>query len=72
MDRHARTIFKTLTWGLPATSTTLSLAYIVTQDYVISASIGIAEIVVKTTIYYVHERMWDKTDFGRKTQGQAV
>ena len=66
MEKHARTVFKTLSWRIFATSATLLLVYVFTEDIVISASISITEIVVKTIIYYVHERVWDKTNFGRK------
>ena len=66
MEKHARTVFKTLSWRIFATSATLLLVYVFTEDIVISASISITEIVVKTIIYYVHERVWDKTNYGRK------
>jgi uncharacterized membrane protein len=66
MEKHARTIFKTLSWRILASSTTLLLVYFFTENVVISASVCIIEIVVKTLIYYIHERIWDKTNFGRK------
>ena len=66
MENRSRTIFKTLSWRLLATSTTLILVYIFTQNLVISTSISIVEIVVKTIVYYLHERIWDKINFGRK------
>ena len=70
MEKHARTVFKTLSWRILATSTTLLLVYIFTQDVIISAGVSITEMAVKTVIYYIHERMWDKTDFGRKNSNQ--
>lgn len=66
MEKHARTIFKTLSWRILASCTTLLLVYFFTSDVVISAGVCIIEMVVKTLIYYVHERVWDKTNFGRK------
>jgi uncharacterized membrane protein len=66
MEKHARTIFKTLSWRIVASSTTLLLVYLFTENVVISASVCIAETVLKTLIYYIHERVWDKTNYGRK------
>ena len=66
MEKHPRTIFKTLSWRILATSTTLILVYFFTKSIELSASIGILEIIVKTTLYYLHERTWNKTDYGRK------
>jgi uncharacterized membrane protein len=66
MEKHARTIFKTLSWRIFASSTTLLLVYFFTGNVVISAGVCIVEMVVKTLIYYIHERMWDKINFGRK------
>jgi uncharacterized membrane protein len=67
MEKHARTIFKTLSWRILASSTTLLLVYFFTSDVVISAGVCVIEMVVKTLIYYIHERVWDKTNYGRKT-----
>ena len=66
MELHKRTIFKTLSWRVLATSTTLLLVYAFTQNVIMSAGVSITEIVVKTAIYYFHERMWNKSNFGRK------
>ena len=69
MENRSRTLFKTLSWRILATSTTLLLVYFFTQNLVISTSISIIEIVVKTIIYYLHERIWDTINFGRKISG---
>jgi uncharacterized membrane protein len=66
MEKHARTIFKTLSWRILASSTTLLIVYLFTGSVVISAGVCVIEMVVKTLIYYVHERVWDKTNYGRK------
>ena len=66
MERHSRTVFKTLSWRIIATSTTLLLVYIYTKNIFLSAGVSISESVVKSIIYYVHERMWNKTNFGIK------
>ena len=66
MERHVRTVFKTLSWRIVATSTTVLLVYLFTKDIVISAGVSIMEMAVKTIIYYLHERVWNTINFGRK------
>ena len=65
MDRHARTICKTITWRILATSTTLLLVYFFTGNLTISAGVSISEILLKTAFYYLHERAWNKTNLGQ-------
>ena len=66
MEKHSRTIFKTLSWRIIATSTTLTIVYIFTNDFVLSAGVGGFETIAKIILYYLHERMWNKSNFGRK------
>jgi uncharacterized membrane protein len=66
MEKHTRTIFKTISWRIVATSTTLFLVYLFTEDIVLSAGVGITESFLKTVIYYIHERVWNRTNYGRK------
>jgi uncharacterized membrane protein len=67
MDKHIRTFWKSVTWRIVATTTTFTLVYIATGDFLIGASIGIFEALIKSVIYYIHERLWNKITFGRVT-----
>jgi len=67
LEKHSRILMKTLTWRILATSTTILLVFIFTGDLVISTGVGSAELIVKTFIYYLHERIWSMSNFGRKT-----
>jgi len=66
MEKHSRTALKTLSWRIIATSTTLLLVYIFTKNVLLSVGVSITESVVKTIIYYMHERLWNRTKFGIK------
>ena len=44
----------------------LSVVYIFTKELVLSASIGLADTMIKIFAYYSHERLWNRIDFGRK------
>jgi uncharacterized membrane protein len=66
MEKHVRSVAKTLSWRIVATSTTILLVFLFTGNLVISASIGSLELLSKTIIYYVHERIWNMSNFGRE------
>ena len=57
-DTQKRTIAKTMTWRITASFTTFIIAWILTGDLLIGASIGTIEAVAKIFLYYFHERIW--------------
>ena len=66
-------LIKTVTWRIIGTSDTILIVWIITGSAVISLKIGLAEIITKMVLYYIHERVWHKLDFGlenRKEQKQ--
>ena len=66
MDTHKRTIIKTITWRLIATLTTVVVIYLWIGDLSIALGSGLVANAFKTIFYYVHERMWNRSDFGRQ------
>tara|TARA_B110000971_G_C19830602_1_gene417806 strand:- start:517 stop:723 length:207 start_codon:yes stop_codon:yes gene_type:complete len=58
-DLQKRTIAKTMTWSVTASLTTFLIAWILTGDLLIGASIGSIEAIVKVFLYYFHERIWN-------------
>ena len=58
VDTQKRTIIKTMTWRITASLTTFMIAWILTGDLLIGASIGTIEAIVKIFLYYFHERIW--------------
>jgi len=65
MEKHVRSLAKTISWRILATSTTILLVFLFTGNFVISASVGALELLSKTIIYYIHERIWNMSNFGR-------
>ena len=58
VDTQKRTIAKTMTWRITASLTTFLIAWILTGDILIGASIGSIEAIAKIFLYYFHERIW--------------
>ena len=59
-----RHIAKTITWRMLATLTTIILAWIVSGDPWIGVAVGSWEFFIKMILYYFHERLWYKANFG--------
>ena len=57
-DTKKRTIIKTITWRITASLTTFLIAWILTGDILVGASIGSIEAIAKIFLYYFHERIW--------------
>jgi len=57
-DTKKRTMVKTITWRITASLTTFLIAWILTGDILVGASIGSIEAVSKIFLYYFHERIW--------------
>ncbi len=72
MEKRLRSLAKTISWRIVATLTTVALVFVFTRNLEISFNVGGLELIVKTAIYYLHERAWNLTDFGRGTQKQIA
>ncbi len=66
METKVRSVVKTISWRIVATLTTILLVFIFTGNIAISTSVGALEVFSKILIYYIHERVWNLTDFGRE------
>ena len=60
-----RSLVKTITWRVIATTDTFVLAWLFTSDEVIAASIAGFEVVTKLVLYYLHERGWSSFEWGQ-------
>ncbi len=63
-ESHLRSVLKTITWRVLATTTTISVAYFVMGDVEIAFTIGGIEFFVKLIVYYFHERAWQSVPRG--------
>ena len=65
MNSKKRHLAKTVTWRITATTTTILITWMVTGDIAAGLTVGGFEATAKMFLYYGHERLWHKTDFGR-------
>ncbi len=65
MEHPKRTLIKTITWRVIALLTTIIVVYIYSGNAKASLTIGITANLIKMFFYYIHERVWNRVQFGR-------
>jgi|TARA_R110001592_G_scaffold83628_1_gene247693 uncharacterized membrane protein len=63
LKRH---FIKTITWRIIGTIDTMLIGWFVSGDPLIGLTIGSFEILTKMVLYFIHERVWYKINFGTK------
>ena len=64
LNSRKRHIAKTITWRIIGTLDTTLLGWLISGDPYIGLKIGVTEVITKMILYYLHERLWYKTNFG--------
>ena len=59
-----RHLIKTFTWRFIGTLDTIVLGWLFTGSPTIGLKIGIIEVLSKMILYYAHEKLWYKLNFG--------
>lgn len=63
-ESHLRSVLKGVTWRVIATSTTITIAWLVTGEVDDALKIGAVGFVLKIFVYYLHERAWQMAPRG--------
>ena len=64
LESKKRHIAKTVTWRFVGTMDTMTLAWLISGNPLTGLKIGFAEVITKMLLYYLHERVWYKVDYG--------
>jgi len=63
-ESKKRHLLKTVTWRIIGTIDTILIGWLISGNPFIGLTIGALEIATKMILYYFHERVWYKIDFG--------
>ncbi len=66
VETNKRSLIKGVSWRLLATTTTIIIVYIFFGRLDLAIMAGALETVAKIFLYYLHERGWNKIDYGKK------
>jgi uncharacterized membrane protein len=62
----SRSALKAISWRLVGTIDTILIAYLITGTIEQALSIGFIEWGTKIVLYFFHERLWNKLQWGKK------
>ena len=63
-----RHLAKTISWRIVGTIDTMVLGFLVTGDFKMALTLGGLEVFSKMILYFIHERVWYKINFGVKNR----
>ena len=63
-ELHKRSLLKAISWRATGTIDTIIVSLLVSGRLRVALSIGFVELFTKITLYYFHERVWNKIQFG--------
>jgi uncharacterized membrane protein len=67
-DSKKRHVLKTFSWRLVGTLDTILIGWLISGNPFVGLKIGIAEVITKMVLYYLHEKVWYKSNFGLQTR----
>ena len=68
---YKRHIMKTITWRFIGTMDTILIGWLVSGDPLIGLTIGSVEVITKMVLYFIHERIWYKINFGVRKKDKS-
>jgi uncharacterized membrane protein len=71
MESPKRSIAKTVSWRIWATIITAVVTWVMTGKLETALTVGLIDTSVKFFVYFFHERMWNRIDYGRMPPGPA-
>ncbi len=69
---HQRHLIKTFTWRFVGTVDTIFLAWLFTGNPITGLKIGTVEVITKMILYYAHEKIWYKINFGIRKRDSLI
>lgn len=66
METRKRSLAKTATWRGIAIAVTLLISYMWLGEWKSAIALALTANGIKAGLYYMHERVWDRSDFGRE------
>ena len=65
IETRRRSLAKALSWRIVAAIITTLVVLAMTGRMEFAAKVGLIDTLIKLGVYFVHERAWNKIDYGR-------
>ena len=66
MESNTRSIAKAISYRLLGSISTALIVFVFSGNAKVSLGVGLADMVTKIALYYLHERLWNHISFGRQ------
>ena len=66
MESNSRSIAKAISYRLLGSISTALIVFVFSGNATVSLGVGVADMVTKIALYYLHERLWNYISFGRQ------
>jgi uncharacterized membrane protein len=64
-ETAVRSLAKAYSYRCCGTLTTIIISYAITGNFVVSLGIGATEMIIKPFVYWCHERVWSRINWGK-------
>lgn len=66
IETTARSVAKTISWRITGSTATFAISYVILGDFAVSSTIAAIQLTFNTVLYFLHERVWNWINWGRK------
>ena len=66
LDTKIRSIVKTICWRITGTLCTFLISRAILGDVKTSTAIALIQLTFNSVVFYIHERIWNKIQWGKK------
>jgi uncharacterized membrane protein len=67
-ESHSRSIVKAVSYRILGSASTGLIVYVLTGKGSLGLSASLLDVVLKIFVYFIHERIWDRINYGRETK----
>ena len=65
-DTAVRSLAKAISWRVTGTIDTFLISWLITGHVLLATGIAFTEIMTKVFLFWLHERVWNKIDWGKR------
>jgi uncharacterized membrane protein len=64
-ESYKRSVAKAVSWRITGTLDTFIISWLITGELILAGAIAFTEIVTKVVLYWMHERAWNRVNWGK-------
>lgn len=64
-DTPVRSLAKAVSWRVTGTVDTFLISWLITGQILLASGIAFTEIMTKICLFWAHERVWNRIDWGK-------